>query len=97
MALAEKTPWVPEDSFGDRLLRLRRALGLTAEEIAARCDLNRATWSTWENGASPRNMGQVVGKIHAATGADREWLMWGTPTLGAAKGAEVRFAGQRAA
>jgi len=72
------TAWVPEDTFGGRLLLLRHSLGLTSEQIAEKCGLNRASWNTWEHGVSPRNMAEVVEKIHQGTGADRGWLMWGT-------------------
>lgn len=37
-------------------------------------------------------MATVVEKIAAATGVDRDWLMWGSapdPTLGGAKGAYI--------
>ncbi len=79
--MSTQTTWVPRDTFGARLALLRRELGLTAEEAAARCGLNRATWQTWEHGASPRNMSTVVAKIALGTGVSREWLMWGGPLL----------------
>ena len=74
--------WVPRDTFGARLVLLRRELDLSTEEIAGRCGLNRATWQTWEHGSSPRNMSAVVAQIALATGADRDWLMWGGPLGG---------------
>ena len=77
--------WVPEESFATRLRLLRFELGrlrgltrpVSVEEIAEWCDLHPATWSTWENGSSPRQMHAVVAQIAAATGVDRDWLMWG--------------------
>lgn len=60
-------------------MMLRKELGLTTEQAADRCGLNRATWQTWEHGASPRNMAAVVAAITLATGVDRDWLMWGGP------------------
>jgi len=75
--MSTQTTWVPRDTFAARLALLRRELGITAEEAAARCGLNRATWQTWEHGASPRNMSAVVAKIALATGVSRDWLMWG--------------------
>lgn len=72
-------PWVPTESFGDRLVLVRRHVGnISTEEAAARAGLKAPTWNTWENGASPRNMAEVVAKIHDAFGVDRDWLMWGS-------------------
>jgi transcriptional regulator with XRE-family HTH domain len=77
--MSTHTEWVPEDTFGGRLMLLRHQLGLTTEEIADRCDLKTPTWSTWERGATPRNMSAVVAKVALATGVSRAWLMWGGP------------------
>lgn len=72
------TTWVPAGSFGVRLLLLRRHLGLTQRQIAARCDLDDGSWSNWEKGSNPRNMPEVVEKVAAATGVDRDWgYAWG--------------------
>lgn len=73
----EQDEWVPATSFGSRLLLVRHAKRITVDEAAARCGLKSATWSTWEHGASPRNMAQVVESIHVGLGVSREWLMWG--------------------
>ena len=81
-SMSANADWVPADTFGARLMLLRHQLGLSTEEIAGRCDLKTPTWSTWERGASPRNMPGVVARITLATGVDRDWLMWGGP-LGA--------------
>ena len=75
MALVEN--WRPEDEFGLRLRMMRACLGLSVEEIAARCEVKMATWSSWERGTAPRGMNRIVERIAAATGVDREWLMWG--------------------
>lgn len=73
----EIKPWVPEDSFGSRLVLVRRELDLTTEEAAKRCGLKAPTWNTWENGARPRGMNDVVEAIHKGLGVSRAWLMWG--------------------
>jgi transcriptional regulator with XRE-family HTH domain len=76
--------WIPvppsTDTFGQRLRVLRLGLGdISIKEAAARCGVPTATWNAWERGAnSPRNMGAIVQTIVAATGVDRDWLMWGT-------------------
>ena len=77
--MSTRTEWIPDDTFGGRLMLLRHQLGLTTEEIAERCDLKTPTWSTWERGAIPRGMNAVVAKIALATGVSRNWLMWGGP------------------
>lgn len=56
---------------------MRHELGLTLEDAADQAGLKRATWRTWEHGAKPRDMAQVVRQIEAAFGYDPVWLMWG--------------------
>ena len=70
--------FIPADTFGFRLLHLRKELGLTVEQIARQVGVPHPTWTTWENGAKPRDIVSVVGKVCATTGCDREWLMWGS-------------------
>lgn len=70
-------PWTPTDSFGLRLLALRRELKITQKSAAARCEVRQATWNDWEHGASPQNMAAVVERIADEFGVDRTWLMWG--------------------
>lgn len=78
------TTWVPTPTFGSRLAMVRRHLGWNQKEAALRSGLDKASWSNWERGIStPQRMNEVVDKIAAATGADRDWLMWGTPSEGA--------------
>lgn len=70
--------WVPADTFGTRLLLIRRELKLTTEEAAARCNLAAPTWNTWENGVTPQKLNEVVEKIHKGLGVNRDYLMWGS-------------------
>lgn len=70
-------PFIPEDTFGLRLIALRTHLKLTQAEIAQRCGLDDGSWSNWERGARPRGMDEIVRKISDALGVDRDWLMWG--------------------
>lgn len=70
--------WIPEDTFGSRLLLLRRHRHMTVEQIAKLCGIAQPTWTTWENGARPRDFLKAVQKITAATGVDRNWLLWGS-------------------
>jgi transcriptional regulator with XRE-family HTH domain len=69
--------WVPSDTFANRLVLVRRELGLSVKEAAVRAGIHYATWSTWENGRKPADMVAVVDAISAQLGVDRTWLMWG--------------------
>lgn len=76
---ADSGSWIPVDSFGHRLVLVRHELGLTQQEAADRCGIQRATWGFWEaKGASPRRMHEVVATISNVLGVDRHWLMWGS-------------------
>jgi transcriptional regulator with XRE-family HTH domain len=77
--------WVPTDTFAARLRLIRFQLGWSVEEASAVCGTKPATWSTWERGASPRGMDAVVRAIVAASGVDRDWLMWGGPLMPSTK------------
>lgn len=68
---------IPAIDLAARLRLIRHELDLTVEEFAALCGLKVSTYSTWENGARPRDLIQVVSQICTATGYSREWLMWG--------------------
>lgn len=70
---------MPTDSFALRLRLVRFELGASVDEIGAACEVKPATWSKWERGGAPRKMSEVVMRIAEATGADRDWLMWGGP------------------
>lgn len=43
----------PSRSLASRLRRAREALGLTADEAAAKIGVDRATWYRWESGMMP--------------------------------------------
>lgn len=78
MTVQTTDPWVPTDSFGSRLLRIRKEKGMTVEAIAKTCGIAHPTWTTWENGARPRDLLGAVQKICDGTGVDRDWLLWGS-------------------
>ena len=75
--MAMAAGWRPEDSFGRRLREMRNELGLSIEELSARCGIRTPTWSSWERGTAPRGMNRIVESIAVETGVDRDWLMWG--------------------
>jgi transcriptional regulator with XRE-family HTH domain len=77
--------WIPADTFGARLLLIRRQKRMTVEAIAKACGVAHPTWTTWENGAHPRDVVGAVQKISDALGVDRDWLMWGGALAGVNK------------
>lgn len=79
MSVATESAWVPTDTFGHRLVLIRRELHLNVKEAAARCGVHYATWSTWENGTKPGDLAGVVQAISRELKVDRDWLMWGGP------------------
>lgn len=90
------TTWVPEDTFGSRLARARKASGLSAEEAAARCEIKPSTWKAWEREAwLPHDMAGVAVTIERCLGVDRRYLLWGeTPGEAVRLSRESDTAGQ---
>lgn len=90
MALTETAArlWRPHDTFGARLRLIRYELRLTVEEAAQACGIPHPTWSTWENGVTPRDKVEIVARIvnglsTTEESLDGNWLLFGgelTPT-----------------
>lgn len=71
---------IPVDTFAARLVLVRMHCGyLTIKDAAARCGVNYGSWSNWERGIEPARMLEVVDKIAAGLGVDRNWLLFGGP------------------
>lgn len=85
-------PWRPADTFGSRLAWIRQELHWNVKQAADACGLPDQSWRNWEDGRSPRSMSDVVQAIAAATGVDRDWLMWGqsAPAVRPSGGDEMR-------
>ena len=77
--IIERRPpgWIPADTFSNRLVILRRDLGLTIDEICELIGISPATWSNWERGATPMKLTKIVERISAATKVEAEWLAFG--------------------
>jgi transcriptional regulator with XRE-family HTH domain len=73
------TTWRPTDTFSARLFLTRREKKMSVEVAARTVGVSTATWSYWERGGTPRDMGQQVRRIADALEVDRDWLMWGGP------------------
>src|SRR6185436_12801890 len=59
--IIERRPpgWIPADTFSNRLVILRRDLGLTIDEICELIGISPATWSNWERGATPMKLTKI--------------------------------------
>jgi DNA-binding XRE family transcriptional regulator len=83
--LAPRTPenrgLIPADTFGNRLLLVRKMLGLSQREAAEQTGLNYGSWSNWENGMKPADALGVIDAICWTFSIDREWLTFGGPLL----------------
>ena len=78
---SENAPWIPADTFGMRLRRVRAELGLTGQDFAKLCGLDRGQVSAWERGTMPRNLPVVAQAVADATGVDRAWLAFGADAV----------------
>lgn len=47
------------------------------EKAAQAAGVSPATWSTWERGAHPRDLLDVVRRVSEGLDVDRDWLVWG--------------------
>jgi transcriptional regulator with XRE-family HTH domain len=73
--------WVPEDSFADRLGRVRRRQGWNFTEAGRFCGVSGKSWRLWEqHDRRPYDVVEVAEKIAAATGCDYVWLLTGRRT-----------------
>ena len=78
--------WIPgaPKTFGERLKRVRTELGLSQIEFAESIGVPHQTLSTWERGATPSrdiNQFEVVNRVYAQHGTNRDWLAYGeTPS-----------------
>ena len=69
----------PADTLGARLELLRHELGWSQRKAAEVTGVPFGTWQGMELGRRTLSLDQHIAKIVAATGYDREWLMWGGP------------------
>jgi transcriptional regulator with XRE-family HTH domain len=71
--------FIPTDSLANRLVLVRRELGLSQREAAQRCGVGFGSWQSWENGSAPRNAIRDLVRVVQALNVDRDWLMFGGP------------------
>lgn len=71
---------IPVDTWATRLVIARTQRGLTMDQAADLCGLNRSSWGNWERkGKAPRDQVEVTRKIAKALGYDLNWLLLGGP------------------
>ena len=69
--------WVPDDTLANRLVLVRRQVGLSQRAAAERAGLTFGEWQGMEDGRSVRGLDVKVRQVSMALGVDRDWLMWG--------------------
>lgn len=72
-------PWIPADTFADRLARIRRVKGWNFMEAGRATGLSGKSWRLWEqHNRQPYNLLEVATKISDACGVSLIWLLTGT-------------------
>jgi transcriptional regulator with XRE-family HTH domain len=68
--------WELEFTFGDRMRKARRALGLTVEQFAAGLGMKKQLVSQWETGVSnPRSASSIAWRVEGIYGIPAWWLL----------------------
>lgn len=69
-------PWELDWTFGDRIRKARRVLGVTTDEFARTLEVSKQAVSQWETGATtPRSVNAVARRIELAYGIPAAWLL----------------------
>jgi transcriptional regulator with XRE-family HTH domain len=79
MTVQTERALVPADSLANRLVLVRRELGLSQREAAQRCGVGFGSWQSWENGSAPRNALRDLVLVAQQLNIDRDWLLFGGP------------------
>lgn len=74
--------WVPADSLANRIVLIRRELGIPQDEAAARVGITKRIWRGMEEGRSTRNEVEVLTRVAEAFNVSRDWLIFGGPLNG---------------
>lgn len=74
---APAEPWIPEDTYGDRLARIRRQMRWNVKQAAEACGVNHQSWRNWEAGGHPRDLLETMAEIARVSGCDPQWLLLG--------------------
>ena len=69
----------PADTLATRLIILRHELGWTQRDATHETGVPYGVWQGMESGRETRGLNRHIVAIAAASGYDRDWLMWGGP------------------
>lgn len=70
------TPWIPEEMIGDRLRRLRRAVGLSQIDFATILEVTPQALATYETGRSqPRSLVALAKRTEMAFNVPATWVL----------------------
>jgi len=72
-------PKIAADTLAARLLLLRHEMGWSQRKAATLTGVPYRVWQGMESGLETRGLDRHVVAIAAASGYDRDWLMWGGP------------------
>lgn len=89
--------WIPTETFGERLRRVRRAKHWTIHDMAEALGVPEKRYGNWELGTQPRDVADVARHVQAVTGADAGWLLLGDSMSSNNKcldGSELAFSSQ---
>jgi transcriptional regulator with XRE-family HTH domain len=78
----------PTETVGARIRTLRRALGMTQDELALACEVSRSAVAQWETDRAGQLRGNIS-RIAAALGANVETLLEGNRPGAALTGDEL--------
>jgi transcriptional regulator with XRE-family HTH domain len=67
---------IPPETVGARIRTLRRALGMTQDDLAAACEVSRSAVAQWETDRAGQLRGNIS-RIATALGANVETLLEG--------------------
>lgn len=69
-------PWELDWTFGDRIRKARRVVGITTDELAQTVGVSKQAVSQWETGATtPRSVHAIARRIQIAYGIPAAWLL----------------------
>jgi len=67
---------VPRWTFGDRLRKARRELGVTMDKMASAINVGPKAYAAWESGRNtPSDIADVAVRMERATGIPRTWFL----------------------
>ena len=68
--------WELDWTFGDRVRKARRVLGISTDELARTLGVSKQAVSQWETGATtPRSVNAIARRMTMAYGIPTEWLL----------------------